>query len=106
MAGFAYLGQSWWIFAAVCLAPDLAFFAYLGGRRWGALAYNLAHTYSLPLVLGFIAFVAGSLPLAAAALVWVAHIGADRALGYGLKLASGFHDTHLGRKGPRRGEAG
>ena len=28
-----------------------------------------------------------------------AHIGFDRALGYGLKLPSGFKDTHLGRLG-------
>jgi hypothetical protein len=29
----------------------------------------------------------------------VAHIGLDRALGYGLKHESGFSDTHLGRIG-------
>ena len=34
------------------------------------------------------------LPLA---LVWIAHIGFDRALGYGLKYPSAFADTHLGR---------
>jgi hypothetical protein len=30
-------------------------------------------------------------------LVWAAHIGADRAVGYGLKYPTGFEDTHLGR---------
>jgi hypothetical protein len=34
------------------------------------------------------------------ALIWLAHIGIDRALGYGLKYASGFGFTHLGRIGP------
>ncbi|MDU3890869.1 MAG: DUF4260 family protein [Serratia liquefaciens] len=34
-----------------------------------------------------------------AALIWGAHIGFDRALGYGLKYASGFADTHLGGLG-------
>jgi uncharacterized protein DUF4260 len=29
--------------------------------------------------------------------VWFAHIGMDRMAGYGLKYASGFKDTHLGR---------
>ncbi len=35
----------------------------------------------------------------AVALVWLAHIGFDRALGYGLKYAEGFGFTHLGRLG-------
>ena len=33
------------------------------------------------------------------ALVWAAHIGFDRALGYGLKLPHGFQSTHLGDLG-------
>jgi hypothetical protein len=31
------------------------------------------------------------------ALIWLAHIGADRALGYGLKYPTRFQDTHLQR---------
>lgn len=34
-----------------------------------------------------------------AASVVAAHVGFDRALGYGLKLPTGFKDTHLGRIG-------
>lgn len=37
-------------------------------------------------------------------LAWLAHIAADRALGYGLKRPTSFHDTHLGRIG--RGHPG
>ena len=33
------------------------------------------------------------------ALIWSAHIGFDRALGYGLKYDTGFSFTHLGRIG-------
>jgi hypothetical protein len=33
------------------------------------------------------------------ALIWLAHIGFDRSLGYGLKYAAGFGFTHLGRIG-------
>jgi len=29
------------------------------------------------------------------ALIWLAHIGIDRALGYGLKYPTFFRDTHL-----------
>ena len=30
------------------------------------------------------------------ALIWAAHIGVDRVLGYGLKYPTAFRDTHLG----------
>jgi hypothetical protein len=33
------------------------------------------------------------------AMIWLAHIGFDRALGYGLKYTTGFGYTHLGRIG-------
>ena len=33
--------------------------------------------------------------------LWLAHVGIDRMLGYGLKQAGGFQDTHLGRIGRR-----
>jgi hypothetical protein len=33
------------------------------------------------------------------AMIWLAHIGFDRALGYGLKYQAGFGFTHLGRIG-------
>jgi hypothetical protein len=31
------------------------------------------------------------------ALIWAAHIGFDRLVGYGLKYGTGFKETHLGR---------
>ncbi len=37
--------------------------------------------------------------------VLVAHVGMDRAAGYGLKLTTSFQDTHLGRIGKRRDSA-
>lgn len=37
--------------------------------------------------------------LQCAGLIWCAHIGFDRALGYGLKYPEGFGFTHLGRIG-------
>jgi CheY-like chemotaxis protein len=39
--------------------------------------------------------------LLAVGLVWCAHIGFDRLLGYGLKYGAGFAYTHLGRIGPQ-----
>ena len=97
-------GASWWLFAALILAPDIAFVGYLRGPKVGAIVYNAAHSWIGPVLAG----AAGWLwqqPLAVSvALIWAAHIGIDRALGYGLKHRSGFSDTHLGRIGQGRAE--
>jgi hypothetical protein len=90
------------LFLVLFLVPDLGMLGYLGGRRVGAVVYNLTHTYLLPAALMVSAFVS---PLRGAyywALIWFAHIGLDRMLGFGLKRTSGFRDTHLGRIGRAR----
>ena len=99
VALYAHAGFSWPLFVVLILAPDLAMLAYLIGPRAGAFAYNLVHTYALALPLGVAAFAFGSPVVAAIGLIWIAHIGMDRMLGYGLKYRSGFGDTHLGRFG-------
>ena len=88
-------GHSWMLLAVLFLAPDLSFAGSLAGPRVGAVAYNLAHSYVGPVVAAALALVTGRPPVAAT--IWAAHIGFDRALGYGLKYPSGFADTHLGR---------
>jgi hypothetical protein len=94
------IGASWWLFAVLVLAPDLSFLGYLAGPRLGAMAYNAAHTTLGPIALALIGVLAPVSDLTAVALVWSAHIGADRLLGYGLKYDTGFGFTHLGRIGP------
>jgi hypothetical protein len=92
-------GGDWRLFALLFLAPDLSFFGYLGGPRLGAAAYNAMHSTLGPLLLAA-AGIALAQPLAlAVALIWFAHVGFDRALGYGLKYGAGFSSTHLGRIG-------
>ncbi|HLV26219.1 MAG TPA: DUF4260 domain-containing protein [Gemmatimonadales bacterium] len=90
------LGAGWLIFLVLLFVPDFSMLGYLAGKRVGATIYNAAHTYVAPLVLA----VAGLLLDAATpvwlATIWTAHIGLDRLLGYGLKLTTGFRDTHLG----------
>jgi hypothetical protein len=97
---YANSGQSWLAFAILFLAPDLSFLGYLAGPRVGAFIYNLTHDTlgPLALVIGGYMFAAHSYVLAVA-LIWLAHIGLDRALGYGLKYSAGFSFTHLGRIG-------
>lgn len=43
--------------------------------------------------------VAGAVQVLALGLVWLAHIGADQLLGYGLKYDDNFQHTHLGQLG-------
>ncbi len=88
-------GGSWWLFALLLLAPDVSMLGYLADPRIGAAAYNALHSYPLPAGLGILGLLWG-VPLAVA-LVWLAHIGMDRLVGYGLRYPSGFKDTHLGR---------
>jgi len=89
-------GGSWALFAALLLAPDLSMLGYRAGPVAGAACYNAAHTYLVPIALGVVGLAAGSTAVPLMALIWAAHIGLDRALGYGLKYPDGFTATHLG----------
>ena len=99
VAIFAYsrVGGGWLLFAALFFAPDLSMLFYLVGPRLGAVAYNCLHVTFVPLVLGVLGFISSKPLLIQIALIHIAHIGFDRALGFGLKYPSGFRDTHLGR---------
>ena len=92
-------GFSWLLFAVLFFAPDLSMMGYSFGPRRGAVIYNAAHNYALPIALGALGYFTKHETLVAIALIWAAHISADRFTGYGLKLASSFQDTHLGRVG-------
>ena len=85
------------------LVPDLSIAGYLFGNRAGAVIYNIAHVTIIPLGLALAALVLADLRIFAIAMIWLAHIGIDRALGYGLKYAQGFGYTHLGRIGRAAG---
>jgi len=102
VTAYWFMGGNWWVFAALLLAPDLSFFAYSAGERTGARVYNLAHTYAVPAVLGAIGWFGGIGWLVPVALIWIAHIGLDRALGYGLKYPGSFRQTHLGHMGGKK----
>jgi hypothetical protein len=99
LAAFLYLKQSVWIFAGLFLVPDLSMAAYFAGPRLGAIAYNIFHTTVGPLLLAVYGVVSGELFVQVLASIWLAHIGLDRAIGYGLKYTTDFRDTHLGRIG-------
>ena len=66
---YFHAGYGWVLLVVLVLAPDLSMVGYLAGPRAGAVS----------------------------ALIWIAHISADRLLGYGLKYPTAFRDGHLQR---------
>ena len=96
---YALWDGSWWVYAILFLAPDVSFAAYLAGPKVGAIVYNAAHSYLAPMALMTTGLAIASPLVLSLAMIWLAHIGIDRALGYGLKYQAGFAYTHLGRIG-------
>jgi hypothetical protein len=94
---YFYADYPWWLLVVLALAPDLSMVGYVGGTRAGTVAYDLAHTYVLPVSLAALGLVAETDVAVQVGLIWMTHIGVDRAIGYGLKYPTGFKDTHLQR---------
>ena len=92
---YHHLHGSWLWFALLLLTPDLFMLGYLGGKKTGAAAYNFAHTYTAPLAVLSVLCLAGQNSWLWVVLIWLAHIGMDRMLGYGVKYETAFKDTHL-----------
>jgi len=88
---------------AIFVAGVLAYLQLNGHPLWllplllapDVLVHNLA-TALVILAIGWFAAIAA---LALTGAIFVAHVGMDRSLGYGLKLPTDFKDTHLGRIG-------
>ncbi len=102
LAGFLWLGVPWFAFPLLLLVPDISAIGYLRGPRVGAIVYNLGHDLATGVAIAGIGLALGSVPVAAAGAILVAHSGMDRVAGYGLKLPTSFQDTHLGRIGRDR----
>jgi hypothetical protein len=96
-AAYHELRGSWLLFILLFFWPDLFMLGYLANVGLGASLYNLVHTYVGPLLLGAAAVFEQWPTTLLFALIWSAHIGFDRMLGYGLKYPTSFKDTHLRR---------
>ena len=102
---YARFGAGWGTFGLFFFVPDISFVGYLAGPKVGAASYNFAHSYIGALTIVVVGAVL-TVPVAVTAgLIWAAHIGFDRALGYGLKYSVGFGHTHLGLIGRARAGA-
>jgi hypothetical protein len=99
---YGSLEGGWILFLLLLLVPDVCIVGYAWGPRVGAVVYNSFHTYLPPAVLVVVGVAADVRLAVLLGLIWFAHIGMDRTLGYGLKRTTGFRDTHLGRIGGAR----
>ncbi len=92
---YAQSHAGWGMFALLFLVPDVAMLGYLTNPRLGAAFYNAAHVTIGPAALGVLGLTMApwAVPVA---LIWAAHIGFDRVVGYGLKYPDRFQHTHLG----------
>jgi len=97
IAAYWFVGANWWMFLILLLSPDLVFIIYMMDKRIGTIAYNIMHTYTLPVAMMMVSLFAGWQLGITLAIIWFAHIGMDRTVGYGLKYQSDFKDTHLQR---------
>jgi hypothetical protein len=102
VAGLALYGAgggNWLLVVPLLLLPDLSAAGYLVSPRVGAFAYNVAHTWAPGLAVLGLGFALAIPAVQLLGAILVAHVGMDRAAGYGLKLPTAFGDTHLGRIG-------
>lgn len=102
VVSFVHLHFDWWWLLVLFVAFDISMLGYLVNKRIGAVAYNAVHNYAIPAVLLLVYVVTATRWCAFVGLLWAFHVAGDRAQGYGLKLSTGFQDTHLGKIGKNR----
>src|SRR5699024_10309690 len=83
-----YFDFSWLIFIILLFLPDLSMIAYVKNDQIGAIIYNLFHTYILPVLLFIFSHYTNMHTWMMISIIWLAHIGMDRMIGYGLKYPS------------------
>lgn len=90
-------GSGWLMFVLLFFAPDVSMIGYAINTTLGATLYNLVHAYAVPAMLGLAGLFSANVLVVSLSLIWFAHIGLDRLLGFGLKYPTVFKDTHLQR---------
>ena len=86
---------NWFLYLILLFLPDIGMFGYFIDTKIGAIVYNLFHTTSIPLILLILFFLTGNFSLLIFGFIWLAHIGMDRFMGFGLKYTDKFKHTHI-----------
>lgn len=96
LVAYSTTRQAWWLVPLTVLIPDLVMVGYLGGTRLGAYMYNIAHSTPLPAALVGLGWWQHERLTMALGLVWLAHIGMDRLMGYGPNTTTTFNTRTSG----------
>lgn len=94
-----FLSYPAWLFWALFLAPDISMIGYIFNTRVGAVLYNIVHHKGMAIAFYVIGTILPSQALQFTGLLLFGHSSFDRMLGYGLKYADDFKNTHLGKIG-------
>ncbi|OEH94094.1 DUF4260 domain-containing protein [Bacillus solimangrovi] len=92
---YGQIDGSWWIFFLCLLIPDISMLGYMINNAIGSTIYNIVHSYVIPLTLIIFSVNLQQDLMLTLSLIWIAHIGMDRTVGYGLKYPSNPKNTHL-----------
>lgn len=99
---FSHLNFAWWWFPALLLLPDIGMIGYIISPKVGAFTYNLLHHRFVAALIAVYALNYGNDNWKLIAIIMFAHISFDRMMGYGLKHADSFNNTHLGMVGKNK----
>lgn len=100
-AAFYAISGTVLMYGLFILSFDLSWIGYAKDKKLGAITYNAVHNYGSALVFTLLMFAINQDFLTQLGVLWVAHVGMDRAFGYGLKKSSDFTHTHLGKVGKK-----
>ena len=92
---YGQLGGPWLLLVPLLLVPDISMIGFVRDARLGALTYDIGHNLATAAAALGLGVWLGIGWLAVAGAVLVAHVGGDRAVGYGLKYPTELKDTHL-----------
>lgn len=96
IVAFNMLDYSWWWYPTLILLPDIGMLGYAVNSKMGAITYNIFHHKALAMGLYLLGLHFNNQPLMLSGVILFGHSSLDRVFGYGLKLTTGFHHTHLG----------
>lgn len=87
---------AWWLYLILFFSPDIGMIGYLVNTKIGAITYNLCHHKAVACLLIISGVFLTNDYLLFAGLIFLAHSGFDRILGYGLKYSDDFKHTSIG----------
>lgn len=86
---YSLFGESWGMFIALFLTPDIAFIGYAKSERIGIILYNALHNYGAALMLMVVGVVSNTPFITGYGIILMSHVSFDRFIGFSLKTTTG-----------------